>query len=135
MSQIKIDILQQLIDHGGEYLLANRYLEGMGASRGKDTWETLVIAPDVPRELWGKKLQDEPFKIVDSFANQEIKTIIHLGKNYSPFQYGIRNKDFISLEKIECVPMELVVRCWNENETDYYKIVTMMDEMKKGCPE
>jgi len=99
---MKKDILQQLIDNNGEYLIGNRFIKGMGASEGKDTWEAILLAPDVDREYWVPDIGKLPYDVVDKFANDEIKSIIHLGNNYSPFQYGIRRRDFIQLKKVTC---------------------------------
>lgn len=115
-------ILQKLIDGGGKYFIANRYIE----DRNGGDWESLVIAPDVSRELWGKQILELPYKDVRNFADKEIKTIIHLGKTYQPFQYGIRNKDFIDLEEITCPPMELVVKCYIENIKDFHEVRKLM---------
>lgn len=120
-------ILQTLIDGGGKYFLAERYIQGF--NHRKDTWEALIIAPDVPRDLWGKKIMEMPYKEVVKFADAEIKSTIHLGKSYQPFQYGIHNKDFISLKEITCPPMELVVKCYQEDEKDYHKIVKIMENL------
>jgi hypothetical protein len=127
---MRIDILQKFIKENGEYLIGNRYIEGMGASRGQDRWEAILLTPDVDREYWVDDLGEMPFNKVESFANEEIKTIIHLGRTYQPFQYGIRRKDFINLEKVTCKPMELVVKCYEENISDYYKIIEAMRELE-----
>lgn len=126
---MKEDILQELIDGGGKYFVANRYVEGAGAARGKDEWQALIIAPDIPRELWGLKIMDMPYKDAKRFMEAEIKTIIHLGKTYQPFQYGIRNKDFISLKEVTCPPMELIVKCYQDDIKDYYKVVELMETL------
>ena len=123
------DILQQFIDENGEYLIGNRYMEGSGAARGHDTWEAILVAPDVKREYWVKDIGQLPYDDVEVFANEEIKSIIHFGNNYSPFQYGIRRKDFINLKKITCKPMDLVVKCYQENISDYYKVLEVMESL------
>lgn len=129
---MKEDILQQLIDGGGKYFVANRYVEGFGAARGKDEWQALIIAPDIPRDLWGQKIWDMKYKDAKRFADAEIKTIIHLGKSYQPFQYGIHNKDFIALKEVSCSPMDLVVKCYEEDIKDYYKVIELMESLAKS---
>lgn len=131
MSKIKVEILQKMIDGGGKYFLVNRYVEGMGASRGKDEWYAMVISPNVPRDLWGKKIMELPYKEVVDFSESDLMTNIHLGKTYQPFQYGIKNGDFIDLIEITCRPMELVIKCYEENITDYYKAKEIMKSLTK----
>lgn len=124
-------ILQKFIDNNGEYLLGQRYIKGYGASHGNDTWEAILLAPNVSREYWTDNIGTLPWDEVEKFANEEIKTIVHLGDTYAPFQYGIRYKDFIELTKVTCKPMDLVVKCYSENITDYYKIKKIMEELTK----
>lgn len=126
---LRTDILQELIDSSGEYLIVNRYLEGAGASRGKDEWQALFVAPNIPHELLGQKIVDMPYKIVEKFANTDSRSCIHFGKTYSPFQYGIYYKDFISTKKVTCKSMDLIVQCYNEDITDYYKVVELMEKL------
>ena len=120
------DILQKFIDEGGNYLIGNRYVEGFGASRGKDDWYSVFLSPNIDRELWGKKIGELPYDTVEKFANKEIMTNIHLGGIYPPFQYGIRYKDFISLEKVTCNPNKLIDKCYQEKITDYDMVIEAM---------
>jgi hypothetical protein len=124
-------ILQKFIDESGNYLIGQRFVEGMGASRGNDTWEAIFLTPDVKREYWVKDIGKMTYDEVEAFASEELKTIIHLGKNYPPFQYGIRRKDFIALEKVTCPAMELIVKCYQENISDYYKVLEVMKSLIK----
>ena len=123
------DILQKFIQLNGEYAIGNRYVEGYGSS--KSYWETILLAPDVDRDYWVDDIGKLPFDDVEKFANSEFKTIIHLGKSFAPFQYGIRRKDFIAIEKVTCPPMELVIRCYNDDVKDYYKVLEIMKELTK----
>jgi hypothetical protein len=126
---MKEDILQQFIDESGNYLIGQRYVEGMGASEGKDEWYAVFLSPNIDRELWGKKIAELPFRRVMDFADKEIMTNIHLGGTYTPFQYGIKYKDFISLKKITCDVNELLFHCYKEKITDYYKILEIMETL------
>ncbi len=127
--KINKDILQKFIDESGNYLIGNRYVEGMGASKGKDEWYAVFLSPNIDRNLWDKKIGELPFDTVESFAEKEIMTNIHLGGTYSPFQYGIRYKDFISLEKVTCDSNELIDVCYKEKITDYYRVLEKMKEL------
>lgn len=129
---MKEDILQQFIDESGNYLVGQRYVEGMGASRGKDEWYAVFLSPNIDRDLWDKKILDLPYKVVRDFADKEIMTNIHLGGAYPPFQYGIRHKDFISLRKVTCNPNELINKCYQEKIRDYYKVLELMEEMTEN---
>lgn len=124
-------ILQKFIDENGNYLIGQRFVEGMGAARGNDTWEAIFLAPDVKREYWVEDIGKMTYDEVEAFASEELKTIIHLGKSYSPFQYGIRRKDFITLEKVTCPAMELIVKCYQENISNYYKVLEAMKSLTK----
>lgn len=126
---MKKDILQKFIDENGNYLIGQRFVEGMGASRGNDTWEAIFVAPDVKREYWVEDIGKMTYDEATAFADEELKTIIHLGKNYSPFQYGIRRKEFITLEKVTCPAMELIVKCYQEDISDYYKVLEIMKSL------
>jgi hypothetical protein len=126
---IRKDILQKFIDEGDDYLIGNRYVEGMGASRGKDDWYAVFLSANIDRELWGKKIGELPYNTVENFAEKEIMTNLHLGGTYPPFQYGIRYKDFISLEKVTCNSNELINKCYQENIKDYYEVVKIMKEL------
>lgn len=88
-------VLQELIDGAGKYFLANRRVDGF---RNDDTREALLIAPHADRELWNTKIEDLPYKVVAKFAHSELKTTIHLGKTYAPFQYGIRNEELFTIK-------------------------------------
>ncbi len=121
------DILQELINFNGEYVIGNRYTRGF--NRCPDTWEAILLAPDVGRKYWVDDIGMLPFNDVVEFAEEEIKSIIHLGKEYSPFQYGIKRKSFIKITKCTCKPMDLVVRCYNEDVRDYYKVLEIMKEL------
>lgn len=123
------DILQDLIDHSGDYLIVNRYIEGVGGSRGKDEWQALFISPNVPHELFGQKIVDMPFKVVEKFANTDARSCIHFGKTYSPFQYGILYKDFISAKKVTCKAMDLILHCYTEDVHDYHKVIEIMEQL------
>lgn len=124
--KINKDILQKFIDENGNYLIGQRYVEGMCASKGKDQWYAVFLSPNISRDLWGKKIGELPYDTVEAFAEKDIMTNIHLGGTYPPFQYGIRYKDFISLEKVTCNANELINKCHQEKITDYYKIIEVM---------
>ena len=126
---MKRNILQKFISNNGEYLIGHRYVKGYGASCGKDNWEAILLAPDVDREYWVDDIGKLSFDKVEKFSKEEIKSIIHLGNNYSPFQYGIKREDFIELIKITCKPMDLIVKCYQENISDYYKVIEVMKEL------
>lgn len=130
--RINKDILQQFIDESGNYLIGNRYVEGFGASRGKDEWYAVFISPNIDRELWDKKIGELPYDTVNNFASKEIMTNLHLGGSYPPFQYGIRYGDFIALKKVDCNSNELIDICYKEKITDYYKVVEKMEELSKS---
>ncbi len=123
------DILQKFIQLNGDYVLGNRYQEGMGANRGNDTWEAIFLSSKVKEKFWVDDIGKLSFDDVEKFADEEIEAVIHLGKTYQPFQYGIRRKDFIQLEKVTCNPMELIIRCYTEDVKDYYKILKIMQEL------
>lgn len=125
-----IDILQKLIDNNGEYLLVQRYTKSYN-QMSDDTWETLLVSPNIPYELQGKKLVDEPYKVVEKFSDTDARSCIHLGDNYSPFQYGMYYKDFIHAEKIDCKIMELITKCYTENITDYWKVLDVVKGLTK----
>lgn len=126
--EIRKDILQKFIDENGNYLIGQRYIKDWNGN--KDEWQTYFISPNIDRELWDKKIGELPFDVVDNFANKDIMTNICLGDIYAPFQYGIRYKDFIHLEKVICKPNELINRCYKENITDYYKVLKLMKEIE-----
>ena len=125
---MKKEILQQFIDYNGKYLIGHRYTKSFRSS-SDDTWEAVFIAPDVSRDYWIEDIGKMSFDEVAKFADEEIRTIIHLGNNYSPFQYGIRRKDFIDLKEVTCKPMDLIVKCYNENINDYYKVIEAMKSL------
>jgi len=127
--RIHKDVIQKIIEHDGAYLIANRYCEGMGASRGKDEWYAMFISIPVPMEMYDKRVDDLSFGMVEKFVETEITTCLHLGKSYPPFQYGIRPKDIIAVEKVTCDSNELIARCYQENIKDYYKVIEIMKEM------
>lgn len=127
--EIRKDILQKLIDEGGSYLLVNRYLEGFGASKEKGEWQALIISPNIPMKYWDKKIGELPFDMVKELADTDSRSCIHLGKTYSPFQYGVYYKDFIQVEKLDCPIMELILRCYQEDITDYYKALEIAKEL------
>ena len=131
--KLRKEILQKFIDESGHYLIGQRFVEGFGASQGKDEWYAVFVSPNVDRDLWDKKVGELPFDIVENFAEKEILTNIHLGGTYPPFQYGIRYKDFINLEKITCNANELIDKCYQEKITDYYKILEVMKELKQNA--
>lgn len=123
---MKKEILQKFISENRNYLIGYRYVEGIGASRGEDTWEAIFLSPNVKREYWVEDIGKMTFDEVTAFADEELQTIIHLGNNYAPFQYGIRRKDFIALEKVTCRPMDLIAKCYQEDISDYYKVLEVM---------
>jgi hypothetical protein len=123
------DVLQKFIDENGNYLIGQRYVEGFGASRGKDSWEAIFLAPGVSRDYWVDDIGKMSYDEVVRFGDEEIQTIIHLGNNYQPFQFGIRRKDFTQLEKVTCKPMELIIKCYQENISDYYDVIKLMKEL------
>lgn len=125
------DILQKFIDNNADYLIGNRHIKGMGASIGQDEWEAVLLAPAVKKEFWGKDIGALPYDDVVSFADEEITTIIHLGDTYSPFQYGIKRKDFVNLEIVTCKPMDLIVRCHQGKINDYYEVLEVMKSLIK----
>ena len=127
--RIRKDVLQKLIDEGGSYLLVNRYIEGLGAAQGKDEWQALIISPNIPREYWDKKIGELPFDLVEKLAETDSRTCIHLGKTYSPFQYGIYYKDFIQVEKLDCPIMELILRCYKEDIKDFHKALEIAKDL------
>lgn len=129
--KIRKDILQKIIDHSGAYLLVNRYVEGMGASRGKDEWHAMFVSIPIERELYEQKVDDLKYSQVEKLAEKEIVTCIHLGKSYPPFQWGIRVKDLIDVEKITCDSNELINRCYQEDIKDYWKAKEIMVELTK----
>jgi hypothetical protein len=124
---MKKDILQKFILFNGEYVIGNRCVESM--CEALNSRDTILLAPDVDREYWVDDIGKLPFDTVVKFANEEIKSIIHLGKSYQPFQYGVQRKDFIQLEKVTCKPMELIIRCYNDNVKDYNKVLKIMKEL------
>ncbi len=129
--KINKDILQKFIDNSGEYLLVNRYKEGFGASQGKDEWEAIVMSPNVDRKLWGKKVGEMPFDDVEQFANQDIRSCIHLGNTYSPFQYGIYHKDMIDVFVLKDIKiMDFIFRCYSDNITDFWKAKELAESLK-----
>lgn len=128
--RLRKEILQKFIDESGNYLLGQRYVEGLGASQGKNEWYSVFLSPNIDRDLWDKKIGELPYDMVENFADKEILTNIHLGGTYPPFQYGIRYKDFINLEKITCNVNELIDKCYQGKITDYYKILEVMKELE-----
>ena len=125
--RIRKDVLQKFIDESGNYLLGERYIEGFG--RSKDEWHAVFLSPSVDRDLWDKKIGEMPYDTVEAFAEKEIMTNLHLGGTYPPFQYGIRYRDFISLEKVTCNANELINKCYQEKIKDYHKVVELMKEL------
>lgn len=127
--KIKKDVLQQLINNNGEYFIAERFIEGMGAARGKDERKALFISPNIPRELWDKNLHDLAFSAVDTLINTDLLTNIYLGQKYPPFQWGVKYGELINVAKVTCKPNELIYKCYIENITDYWKVLTAMEEL------
>lgn len=123
------EVLQKFIDENGNYLVGNRYVEGSGAAAGHNEWHAMFLAPNTTRDLWGKKIGEMPYDTVIEFADREILTNIHLGKSYSPFQYGIRYKDFIDIEKVTCNANELINKCYSEDIKDYHKVIELMKSL------
>ncbi len=129
------EILQKIINHSGDYLLVNRYIKGSGASTGQDTWEAILISPNIPHNLLSSELGLVAYDIVEKFSETDARSCIHLGKSYSPFQYGILYKDFIDVFHLKDVPiMEFVIRCYEENITDFWKAKTIAEEMVSLAP-
>ena len=125
--KIRKDILQKFIDENGNYLLGEKYTDGFG--RNKDEWHAVFISPNIDRDLWGKKIGELPYDTVEAFAEKEIMTNLYLGETYPPFQFGIRYRDFISLEKVTCNPNDLINKCYQEKIKDYHKVVELMKEL------
>lgn len=128
--EIRKEILQKFIEENGEYLIGQRYVKGY--RNNDDEWQTFFLSPSVDAKLWNKKIGELPFDIVNDFADKDILTNISLGDLYPPFQYGIRYKDFIALEKVTCKPNELINKCYAEKITDYYKVLELMKELQDG---
>lgn len=127
--KMRKDILQKFIDESGNYLIGKRFVEGMGAAQGKDEWYTVFLSPNVDRELWGKKIGELPYDTVEAFAEKEIMTNVYLGGTHPPFQYGIRHKDFVSIEKVTCNANDLIHKCYQEKITDYFKVLAAMKNL------
>lgn len=123
------EILQQMIENNGEYLVGERYIKAYGSSYSKDTREAILLSPNIDRKLWNAKIGELPFDLVINFADEEIISTIHLGNEYPPFQFGIKRKDFINLKKVTCKPMELILKCYTEKITDYYKVLEVMEKL------
>ena len=125
---MKKDILQKFIDLNGKYLIGQRLVK-YHRSDVDDDYQTFLLAPDVSREFWVDDIGTIPFNDVKRFSDEEIRTNINLGKEFSPFQYGITRNSFINLKEVTCKPMELVLKCYKENITDYYKVIEAMESL------
>lgn len=121
-------ILQKFIDLNHKYLLGQRRIK-YHRSDMDDDYQTILLAPDVSREYWVDDIGQMPFNDVKRFSDEELRTIIHIGKEYSPFQYGVSRGSFIALQEITCNPMELVVKCYQEDISDYYKVIEVMESL------
>jgi len=122
------DILQKFIDEGDSYLIGLKHTDFLN---GKSEQYAIFLSPDIDRELWDKKIGELTYNIVENFANKEIITNIYLGREFPPFQRGLRYKDIIILEKVTCNANELIHKCYTENITDFYKIKELMEELNK----
>jgi hypothetical protein len=124
------DILQKFIDNSSDYLIGRRVIH-FHVWGTNDTDEAIFLAADIARDMWNVKLGELQYDKVVNFADEEIKTVIHLGKDYSPFQYGIRRKDFMQLMTVTCNPNKLIHECYINNVSDYYEVVKIMEKLTK----
>lgn len=129
LKKMKKDILQKFIDNNGDYLIGQRYTKGW--KHNPDTWETVFLSPTIDRKLLGKKIGELPFDLVEEFNDSEIRENIFAGKSYNPFQWGIKIGHFICLEKVTCNLNELIHKCYEEDITDYYKVIEVMKSLTK----
>jgi len=113
------DVLQKMIDSNGRYLIANR--------RGSDgDQQAIFIGPNVSREYWVDDIGKLPYDDVQRFAKEELMTIIHLGSEYGPFQYGIYRDQITQVTEVTCESMKLIVHCYQNKIRDYYKVLEAM---------
>jgi hypothetical protein len=124
--EIRKDILQKFIDEDGNYLICQRYIEHYG--RCENEFQAVFVSPNIDRELWGKKIGELSFDTVYGFAKKAIITNIHLGGTYQPFQHGILYGDFVFAEKLTCNANRLIHACYEEEITDYYKVLEKMKQ-------
>lgn len=124
---MEINILQKFIDSSGKYLVGQKYNKGW--RNNSDTWNTVFLSFSVPTELFGKKVNDLPYSEVKKLNDTETPANIYAGKSYTPFQYGVRLGNFISLEEVTCDFNELIHKCYEDNITDYIEVIKLMKSM------
>jgi len=122
---IEIHILQKLANGVGSYFIGHRR-----TSNGRETrFSAWLISPTVPYTLQNKQLGSMPFDDVDAFAKSQTLANIAFGKSVGPFQWGIAHGEFVFVEEVTCDAMELVMRCYSEEISDYAEVARMMKSL------
>ena len=116
---INIDILQKFVSKPTGYFLCQR-------SEDKDAW---LISPDIPFNIQVKQIGELPYNVVRNLAESYFLANIPLGKRYTPFQRSIPYSSIVFAQEVTCNVMELVVKCYQENITNYVKVVQVMESL------
>jgi len=125
---MKKEILQQFIDTGNAgYFIAQRKQSNFG--KGTDDYTALFITPEVDRKYWNKKVGEMSFDEVEAFNSEEIKTNLHLGKSYGPFQFGVYRNQIVNMTEVTCDSWDLIFKCRELKISDYYKVIELMKEL------
>lgn len=132
---MKIDkqVLNEILNSKSSYYLINkRTPEYRHIHTVPQTDQAIIVSFNIPRKFWDfNNINDMKFQYVEEFLDIEINSSIYLGQAYSPFQYGLKVSDVNQTVLIEDIKvMEFVIRCYNENVSDFYKAKNILDEMK-----
>ena len=93
------------------------------------------MPPQIDKSLWGAIIGELTYNAVEGFANTDVTTNIFFGKTYTPFQNYIKYGQFIHLTIVTCNANELIHACYEENITDYYKVIEKMESLNKKSNE
>lgn len=132
---MKIDkyILNEILNSKSYYYLINKKTpERRHIHTIPQTDQAIVVSFNVPRKFWDfTDVNEMKLSQVEEFSDTVINSNIYLGNEYSPFQHGLSFSDVSSVILVDEVKiMDFIIRCYNENVSDFYKAQDILNEMK-----
>lgn len=122
--------LQLIVDNCGNYLIGKRKISD---GRGGYDFDAVFFSPNLPVNWTGKvQVGELKYDEVIKFAETDIRSVLHLGSEYGPFQYGIYYKDIVDVAVCTVKSMDLIVHCYNNDIKEYYEVLKAMKHLPQN---
>lgn len=123
---MNIPVLQMIVENHANYLIAEcKPFGGITC---------VLISPQIPEELMGEPILDQPLGVVVDFCNSQCLSNIPFG-DAGPFQHGFRYKDFVLASSLRdrVRPLDLIVQCKLRGIKDFHSVLQVMDSMQAAA--